>query len=527
MKSAKTIYDQLTGDREGFLEQARMSSRLTIPSLIPPDGTTKYHQQLYKPFQGIGAFGVNALANKLVLALFPAQEPFFRFTVNLDQEDMESVPPDQLAEIDNRLVNAEQTILQRFTTRGDRSAVVETIKHLLVGGSALLHVGAKGTTTYPLDRFVVERDGNGRVLRIICVDYYKYETFKEEYGDLGDVPKAHKGNRHYTPSDIEVYTHVWLEDGEWRSQEEAAGKVIPGSQARYPLDKPAYLALRLNRIDGQAYGRGYIEDLYGDLRSMEELSRALVEGSAASAKTVYLVNPNGLTNQRTLSKARNGDFIPGSEQDVTTLKTNKNGDLAVAAGEVQRIEARLNQAFMLNSSVQRNAERVTASEIQMMAGELEQILGGVYTLLAEEFQKPYITRLIEIFTREGAIPNLPSDIVEPTIVTGLSALGRGVDKTRLMSFFTEVSQALGAEAFAQYVNVPSAIAKLASASGLDPRGIIKDPQQLAQEQAEAQQAQLTQQLGPSAIGGLTQLAKEGINKDGTTSNSQDSPIQEV
>ncbi|MBL1329612.1 hypothetical protein JL926_19595, partial [Acinetobacter baumannii] len=49
---------------------------------------------------------------------------------------------------------------------------------------------------------------------------------------------------------------------------------------------------------------------------------------------------------------------------------------------------RIGKGFLLSSSIVRDAERVTAEEIRMQANELETSLGGVYSRLAVDFQKP-------------------------------------------------------------------------------------------------------------------------------------------
>ena len=62
----------------------------------------------------------------------------------------------------------------------------------------------------------------------------------------------------------------------------------------------------------------------------------------------------------------------GSSNDVSVLQVNKFADFRIAYDTMNRIETRLQLAFLLNSSIQRNAERVTASEIRFMAEDLEQ-----------------------------------------------------------------------------------------------------------------------------------------------------------
>ena len=49
-----------------------------------------------------------------------------------------------------------------------------------------------------------------------------------------------------------------------------------------------------------------VEEFLGDLRSLEALSQALIEGSAAAAKVVFLVNPAASTKPATIAKAGNG-----------------------------------------------------------------------------------------------------------------------------------------------------------------------------------------------------------------------------
>ena len=43
-------------------------------------------------------------------------------------------------------------------------------------------------------------------------------------------------------------------------------------------------------VDGEDYGRGRVEEFLGDLQSLESLTQAITEGSAAAAKVVFLVS---------------------------------------------------------------------------------------------------------------------------------------------------------------------------------------------------------------------------------------------
>ena len=228
--------------------------------------------------------------------------------------------------------------------------------------------------------------------------------------------------------------------------------------------------------------------------------QAIIEGAAASAKTLFLVNPNGVTRAATLAKAPNGAIREGSANDVSVLQVNKGADFQVSFSAIQRIEGRLEYAFLMARSVQRDAERVTAAEVSMMANELENSLGGIYSILTQEFQLPYLKRRMHMLTRSGKAPKLPDKIVKPKIVTGLQGLGRGNDRNKLIEFIGTVSQALGPDIMRQYMNVDEAIKRLANSIGIDTANLVKSQEQIQQELQAQQQQQLIQHLGPAALG---------------------------
>ena len=160
---------------------------------------------------------------------------------------------------------------------------------------------------------------------------------------------------------------------------------------------------------------------------------------------------------------------------------------------MNRIEQRLQYAFLLNASVQRQAERVTATEVSLIAQELQDALGGVYGVLTTEFQLPYITAKLSQLREQKLLPDLPKDIVRPKIIVGLEALGRASDRMRLLQFMSDLAGTLGAEVLAQHINLDDAIKKFAIANGVDTDGLLKSAEQVQQETQQAQQQQFAQQ----------------------------------
>jgi hypothetical protein len=531
--TAGALYKTLEQDRMPFLLRAIEASNLTIPTLVPPlghDKATKY----YTPYQSIGARGVNNLASKLLLALLPPNTPCFRLDIDSSTLEKLGVMPEQKADVESKLAKMERSVQRKIETEAIRVSTFEALKHIVVGGNGLLYLPQKGgMRVFHLHNFVIQRDPMGQVLDIVVKETVAKSVLSDEVRELlGDSPVGIEGetkeekkatkdkDQTSRTSHLDMFTHVTWDGSKWLVYQEVKGLKIPSSEGEYPADKSPWIPIRMAKIDGESYGRGYVEEYLGDLKSLEGLSQAIIEGAAAAAKILFLVNPNGTTSMDDLASTESGGFCQGTTEDVTVLQLQKYNDFRVALDAARSIEERLSFAFMLNSSVQRSGERVTAEEIRFMAQELESGLGGVYSILSQEFQLPLINRLMFRMMRAKELPTLPKGVVEPVIVTGIEALGRGNDLNKLDTFMEAVMQIPEATA---RVNWGDYMTRRATALGIDTEGLIKTDEQVQQEQQQAQMMQMAQQgLGP-AIGAAGQMAKQGMVNDGNTEQAQAGP----
>lgn len=501
-------YDLLTQDREVYLSRARQSAKLTIPTLIPEEGSGK-HSNFPTPYQGIGARGVNNLASKLLLSLFPPNSPFFAMRVDDFTATELAQEEGARAKVDEALGKYERSVMQSIEDSGDRSAHFEALKHLIVAGNVLLYLPKDGgTRVFPLHRYVVVRDPMGSMVEAIIQEEMLYASLPEDLKEIIDESRGSTGGEVDPKAEIKLHTKFYLSGKQIKSYQEVNGIRVPGSEGAWPQEKSPILALRWTRIDGEDYGRSYVEEYLGDLISLEGLSKALLEGSAASARLVFLVRPNGVTRAKDVMSAENGGAVSGVQDDVTALQVNKHADLSVAQQQIQTISDRLSYAFLMNSAVQRNGERVTAEEVRYMAGELEDALGGVYSILSQEYQLPYVMRVIDRLTRTKKLPSLPKGVAKPTIVTGLEALGRGHDLSKY-DMFLKALMPLGPEVLAQYMNVSDYITRIGTALGVDLDGLVKTEDQLKQEADAAQQQQQEAQMAEMAGKAVPAVAKEG------------------
>ena len=487
---AKQRYSQLSGDRSQFLSTAVECSELTLPYLVQEDtGSKPGRRNLSQPWQSVGAKAVVTLAAKLMLAMLPPNTSFFKLQIK-DNKLGEELDPAIRSDLDLSFSKIERSIMDYIAASNDRVVVHQALKHLIVSGNALIYMGKDGLKHYPLQRYVVNRDGNGNVIEIITKELINREVLGLESPDKMGSPNEPNGDYGSPEDDVEVYTCVKRDDssGRWTWHQEADDMILPGSRSNAPKNASPWLVLRFNTVDGEDYGRGRVEEFVGDLRSLEGLSQALVEGSSVASKVIFLVSPSATTKPQTLSQAGNGAIIQGRPEDVGVIQVGKTADFATAANLAQQIEKRILEAFLVTQI--RDSERTTAEEVRLTQQELEQGLGGLFSLLTVEFLVPYLNRTMLILQRSNQIPKIPKEYVNPKIVAGINALGRGQDREALTMFVQTIAQTLGPEALMRYINPSEAIKRLAAAQGIDVLNLVKTEQQLQQEMAQAQQQQV-------------------------------------
>lgn len=496
----KARFDKLNQRRSSLLNRKRRCAKVTIPYLLTEDGVDE-NTQIETTYQGLGARAVNNLAAKLLLSLFPPNTPFYRLDVDpAIAEELKAELGDKefKTKIEQQLRKVELRIIKYLETKSTRNQLFKALRLLIVTGDCLLEFPKEGgIKVFRVDKYVVVRNPAGEPI----------ETVLQEMLSPEEVPEQHKQDQNKSDEkNVELYTQAVLKDDKWYVKQEIFGQIVEGSEGTYPKDQGPLLPLTWSLCDNENYGRSQVEEHLGDFISLEALSKNVLECAAACAKLIFMVNPNGTTNIKDLEKVPNGGFVTGSRDDVSTLQADKFADLRIAVERCNKIEERISQAFLLHSSIQRNAERVTAEEIRYLASELEDALGGIYSTLAQELQMPMVVRVMKQMVNNKKLVNLPKE-VQPTIITGFEALGRGHDIAKLKAFLGDLAP-LGNEIIATYLKPSNYISRIAIGYGIDTDGLINTEEEVAQMQQQNAQKQMVEKLGPQVIS-----AMKGMNNE--------------
>jgi hypothetical protein len=529
-ESAKARYAVLELERAPFLERAYKCSEISIPGVLPRNRNSN---SLPTPYQSVAAQGSNNLASKLMLSLLPPNAPFFKLIVDRSKLTEEERGDAGLNDrLERGLAAVERSIMEEISSYNDRVMLFEALKHIIICGNVLLWCDEDGgMVCYHLDSYVVDRDADGRPAEIIIKALLKEQELTEDMREClkeqvmfgGEGEPETQNARHN--EEYELYTWIKLEGNQWEYHQEINDVPVPNTSGTCPEDSCDWIPIRMIAVSGENYGRSYVEEYYGDIATLEGLTQAIVEGSAAAARLIWLVAPNAVLKVDDLDRAPNLGYVVGNPQDVVPLQTQKQADLRIASETALATERRLQYAFLLNNSVQRNAERVTAEEIRKMVEDLDAALGGVYSLLAQEFQMPYISARIRHLQGNRKIPEYPEKVVKPIIVTGVEALGRGNDQNKLVMFLSDLSK-FAPDAL-RLLKMDTLVTRLATAQGIDTTNLVKTPEEVQAEQQQVQQQEMMTKLGPAAMKAGTDMYKTNPDIASSISDMAQQPQQQM
>lgn len=423
-------WEKLKGKRDAFLDRARGYARLTLPYLMNDDGQGYGNQSSQNGWQGVGAQATNHLANKLAQVLFPAQRSFFRVDLTNKGEaalNKRGLKKSQLASIFARVETQSMKALEQ---RNFRPAIVEAFKHLIVAGNVMLYKPNEGDiSAIPLHHYVTQRDTNGQLLEIILLQQKALMTFSPELRGKIEAAMLRKGKRLKDKDEVKLYTRAeYKGDGMWELEQSAEDYPI-GNESRVTSEKMPFLPLTWKRSYGEEYGRPLAEDYSGDLFVIQFLSEAVARGASLMADVKYLIRPGSQTDVDHFVNSGTGEVITGVADDIHIVTLGQYADLTPISTVLEVYTRRIGVVFMMETMTRRDAERVTATEIQRDALEVEQNMGGIYSLFATTMQRP-----IAMWALQMSGDSFTKDFVDPVIVTGIEALGRMAELEKLADF---------------------------------------------------------------------------------------------
>lgn len=402
----------------------------TLPHLMAEPSVAGSHQILQRDYQEIGALLVNNLGAKLASLLFPGSVPFFK----VEPSEALLRKADQTGrtrtEVSAGLAKMELMASKRLFINASYNQLVQAMKHLVVTGNVVLHrdKALRRTSAYGLQAFSLRRDGKGTMLDLIVHEQTSFAGLSPEIQRVLRLknPTRFVLSEQRFDMNVDMYTRVERKYGKsgtvYYEESQQVEDIDVGTAGIYPEHLCPWTVVAWSLIPGEHYGRGLVEDFAGGFAKLSDLSEALALYGISVMKFVNLVAPGQGANIDELQTAETGEYVQGTKDGVTVHETGDYQKIVAIGQQIEATFSNLARAFMYKGNT-RQAERVTAYELQLEAQEANTVLGGNYSSLAESVQVP-TAHLLLTEVDPGTLQGIISGDLKLDIEAGIPALGR-------------------------------------------------------------------------------------------------------
>lgn len=559
------LYENDRTDRDTILKRARRAAALTNPTILPDESGTDRHRKHTRPrgdyeypesYTSIGQRGLNVMTGKMLSALFPSTQPWHRLLLNKTiaqrlanggERAMQS-----LEEIRRRLFFNEvmaTTLLESNGTAdehgrqrmGFRSRKRAALEQLIVTGSVLEQLTPDyRVKVFDRESYVTRRDSAGSILYHVVREQIDPLSLTDEQIAAIDLDKSELEDQ--TPFErlVEIYTKVeWQPQSKtWVQTQEINGETLPTDKGEESIEHEIspYFATDYALAPGQDYGRGFVElNVLGTLGTLNELELRLLDLMDLATIHLIAIDQSSSIRPRDMIRDR-GSFLPnarvvgGEVQDVGLLSLGNVGDFQSLTLAIERKQREVAQTMLIESATQPNKDRVTATQVERIADEIDGALGGMYTPIADDQQRPLLRRLYWQMERDDLIEEMPTgeeireagidfsgSVVDIDVLTGISALQRDANASKMIEL-TEVLSRFGDRGL-EAINQDVFVREYMRHRSFNIEGVVKSPEQLEAERQREMQM-LAQQQAIATSGNVIEEGARAAAQQATQGAAQ-------
>ncbi len=497
--SLEARFRLLYAGRASKLEHLRKMASYVNPRLLPEYEYGRDPDLLRERYSSTPGILADKLTAKVVAAIYPLNNiPFFSFL----QKDIPGMSEEQKEYLKTLAIKTEFAISNRLEASNMRQGLHSGVLNSMVLADTIIYMEDDlDFRVYPVNEFVLRRDAAGQIAEMIVRDWLEPDLLDDNLKSLNkgqpvsEAPaRQNRLEPHYTKLMWNTSTKEWDVEKEFR-------QVVYEKDVSYKYSP--YMHLGWERVNTEDYSRSLVESSWGDIRTLEQLTKAMVETAAAISRVHPAVSPTGMTTPEDIDHAdiENLDVVTARAEDVFWLTPPLNNQLQALAASVQMTEERLSKTFLADTARSLTGERVTAYQIQEAVQEMEQALGNVLGSIAQQIQRPIVLRTLELMRQDGSISQEDFDVLMQgtnlEIKSGLDALGRQLEGARLQAIFA-ILPTLPEEQVRKF-NYDAGVEGLLVSSGLDPQKYTYTDEQVAARDEAAQQQAVQQQATDQLI----------------------------
>lgn len=423
------------------ISRCEQYARWTLPYLMADifEVSSSGRVVVERDYQEVGALFTNSLAAKLTRLLFPTQYPFFQASASRDFVEFAAKEGYKETELSSMFASMEMESNRRLFLNSGYASLILALKHLIVTGNALIYRDSEKRTiiSYGIQSFAARRDGAGCLLDAVLREYTVVEALPESIQKSLKASSAAKYGR--PEQTVKKYTRIHRQmnngvEGYYVSQE--VDTISVGDATWYPKDLCPWMAPTWVLIPGEHYGRGMVEDYAGGFARLSSLSEAGALYAVEIMRVVHLVGAAAGSSIDELAQSESGEWVRGDPNEVQAYEAGDDKKLIAVRQEIERVVMNLARAFMYEA-VSRQAERVTAYELQRDAEEAELALGGVYSTISGGIQVP-MAHILMTEVNDMTLAGLVTGNIRPDVTAGIPALGRSAEVQNFLTSMQEI-----------------------------------------------------------------------------------------
>ncbi len=508
----QTLFDGGLSEAKGILDRARLCAAMVKPWILP-DESQQPDAALPENYQSVGSRGLTNVEGKSLLAIFP---PFPWFGHELAPEIEYGGIYDEatLQEMKRHLWLQDMALTSLLESanhqggghrqrRGFRTRKRMALSQVLITGDVLEYLDSDyRLMVFRRDQYITKRDSAGDVLYHITRQKLDPLGLEEGQISAAKLDRAKLEQKDASERMIDFYTRVqwqpWTRT--WIIHQELNDQIVNESEETIS----PYFSTPFELVSGENYGRGLVELNIGDLRSLNELEERRLDMLGLASKGLIARDYNSMVREEDLEKQSGSSFLArvqgGQVQDVAMISFSQQREYGMINHGIDAKTSQLAKAFLIESELQPDRDRVTRYQVQRLAQELEDSLGGLYASIAEDQQLPLVQRARHQAERDNLLPILPKDAVRLQVLTGLNAIKRQMQGDQVMQLAQVVSQ-LGQQALRK-IDMNVLIDVMYRYNGVHEPGLIRSTADLQREDQQV----LAQQAKAAATGQAIQSA---------------------
>jgi len=300
--------------------------------------------------------------------------------------------------------------------------------------------------------------------------------------------------------------------------EKSTGTILKESGFR----EMPYIVSRWTKTSGEVHGRGPAMKAMPDIKMMQSMMKTTLRGAQKIVDPPLLIPDDGVIGRVNTTPGGLNSFRSGTKDRIEPLQTGGNPGIGVDLLKV--FEEKIKKAFFADQLQLREADRMTATEVDQRTDEALRLFGPNMVRQQTEKLQPMVSRGLGQMKRAGEMPeDFPPELegISPKVfyVSQIAKAQRLGDLQSLNLFVTSIQAPIQLDPSTyDLINSERLVREYQDLTGA-PESIFATEEELEekralrrqkiqkqeQEQTELLQAEVAQKAGPTVLDGLKQL----------------------